>query len=123
MNLSNETENKAHSFVAGAIKDYIENHYFDKNLSTKGIAAEFKMSQAYIGRLFRTTFGYTITEHINKMRINKSLELLQETKYSISKIMDVVGYENESTFFKIFKAQCGTTPKGYRISIVKKDNE
>ena len=57
------------------------------------------------------------------MRINKSLELLQETKYSISKIMDVVGYENESTFFKIFKAQCGTTPKGYRISIVKKDNE
>lgn len=123
VDLSNETEEKAYNFVAEAIKDYIENHYFDKNLSTKSIAGEFKMSQAYIGRLFRTTFGYTITEHINKMRITKSIELLRETNYPISKIMDIIGYENESTFFKIFKAQCGTTPKGYRISIVKKENE
>ncbi len=109
------------SLTVRAIRDYIHNHYVDSNLSVKLIAAEFKMSQAYIGRLFKKSYGCAIAEYINKLRIEKSLELLKNTNRSISDIMHEVGYENESTFFKIFKSYCNITPKGYRISLAEKD--
>lgn len=110
------------SLTAEVIKDFINNNFVDSNLSVKTIAADFKMSQAYVGRLFKKSFGCTITEYVNKMRIEKSLELLKNTNRPISAIMREVGYVSESTFFKIFRDYCNTTPKGYRISLVEKNN-
>ena len=119
-----ESEPKSkRSLTAEVIKDYISNNFADSNLSVKTIAADFKMSQAYVGRLFKKSFGCTMTEYVNKMRIEKSLELLKNTNRPISAIMREVGYVSESTFFKIFKDYCNTTPKGYRISLVENNEE
>lgn len=114
--MANDSHEK-NSFTAEAIRDYIKENFSDYNLSAKSIAAELKMSQAYVGRLFRNNFEYTIAEYINRLRIEKSLELLTNTNKSISVIMKECGYENESTFFKIFKKYCNITPKNYRIRL------
>ena len=44
-----------------------------------------------------------------------AVKLLTSTTASIALIMEKVGYDNKSKFYRHFKAYYGTTPKEYRI--------
>ena len=57
-------------------------------------------------------------ELLQKKRLNKAVQLLVETKLSVSNIIAGVGYDNASYFFRIFKERYGMSPKEYRSGIV-----
>jgi len=49
------------------------------------------------------------------VRLKRAQDYLETKSFSIKEIMDLVGYVNESTFFKLFKKTFGVTPKEYRL--------
>ena len=46
--------------------------------------------------------------------MKEAKKLLAETDMKIIEISQMVGYDNEKHFMKIFKATCGVSPSEYR---------
>lgn len=96
------------------VKKYIDRNYSQK-LSTKHIAQVMNYNPNYLGRLFIRYENKKICSYLHNVRIEKSIELLRKTRFSISRIAENVGYPDTSYFFKVFKKIVGITPIEYRI--------
>jgi YesN/AraC family two-component response regulator len=103
-------------YLIEAVKEIIESNYADENMSLQFVASALKMSPSYLGRFFRTSEGISIADTILEIRLNRASELLEEEgELSIAAIMKLVGFSNESHFFKHFKKKTGSTPREYRL--------
>ena len=56
----------------------------------------------------------TPQEFLLKFKITKASELLHVTDYSVCVISNILGYESESSFIKMFKKFTGVSPSKYR---------
>lgn len=92
---------------------YIQQNY-SFNISINDIADSANISMAECFRCFCSVVHLAPHEYLTKYRINRSIELLNETSLSITEISCQVGYNYTSQFIKSFKMQIGMTPKEYR---------
>jgi two-component system response regulator YesN len=99
--------------VIDTIKRYIELN-LDQDLSREKIAEQVYMSPGYISRIFKNETGCNLSDYVLLERINRTKELLAQTKIPISSIATSVGYNNFSHFAKIFKKYVGISPSEYR---------
>lgn len=106
--------------LAGSIRNFISENYSDYNLSITSISEKFRMSSAKISKVFKENHTMSVVEYINMIRLEKAVEWMENSRLSIGEIMHKVGIENESYFYKIFKARYGTTPRGYISNNFKK---
>ncbi|MGL5313037.1 MAG: helix-turn-helix transcriptional regulator [Peptostreptococcaceae bacterium] len=90
------------------------------NLTVKRVAHEIALSPDYLTRLFKKELGVNIITYINKKRILTSVELLKNTNLSIEDIGDLIGLNNTSYFYTLFKKEIGVSPKQYRLSLKSK---
>ena len=103
-----------YSDLAAKIKNIIQNEYHDSSLNSQLIADRIQMNNAYVGRLFKNSYGHSINDYINTCRINESMSLLKESDCSVSEIARQVGFSNIKYFFVLFKKFTGKTPAVYR---------
>lgn len=89
------------------------------NLTVKKVANEIGLSPDYLTRLFKKELDMNIITYINKRRIYTSLDLLKNTNLSIEEIGDLVGLNNTSYFYTLFKKEMGISPRQYRNSLSK----
>ena len=101
------------------VKQAIEfiNLNLSSNITVKKIASEIGLSPDYLTRLFKKELGVNIITYINQKRIYTSLNLLKTTNLSIEEIADLIGLNNTSYFYTLFKKQIGMSPKKYRTSL------
>jgi YesN/AraC family two-component response regulator len=94
--------------------DYIKDHYTDPNLSVDMLAQMIGLSASYVRKLFKEETGKSVAEHIAEHRFRKAQELLLNTEHPAKKIGEMVGFENTSYFYVLFKKHVGMTPDHYR---------
>ena len=58
----------------------------------------------------------TFTKYITNVRIEKSKQLLKNTKYPLADIPAMVGFEEQSYFTRVFRTTTGISPGKYRES-------
>ena len=75
------------------------------------------VSPSYLSTLFRKEVGITLTEYVNRKRIEYGVFLLNTTTMQIQTIAQHCGISDINYFTRIFKKQIGKTPKEYRNSI------
>ncbi|MBB6635253.1 helix-turn-helix domain-containing protein [Cohnella thailandensis] len=109
-----EKRSLRHEDLIKRINDAIARHYSDPNLSLNWIAEELDMSPSYIGRIYKQITFKAIVDVINAVRMERSLELLQQTHYSVAEIAERCGFTNSSYFYRMFKKHFGLTPTDYR---------
>ena len=95
------------------IIEYIGEHLKEK-ITFESLAKKCFYSPKYFSRVFKECYGITVTEYIQKKRIEKGARLLKETRLPIDEISERVGYGEPVNFYKYFKKICGVTPKEYR---------
>jgi len=98
------------------ITDYIKEHYAE-DLYLEKVAEYFNISDKYLSRLFKESFGMGFHEYLTSLRISKAKDLLFESNLSVTKIGEMVGFTTHSTFFRIFKKYEGINPSQYRKNI------
>lgn len=103
-----------HQLLADAVKEAIEAHYADPNLSLQSLAAMLRMSAAHVGKLFRLSAGMSVADYINDVRIARATAMLRESDATIVQIMEAVGFVSESHFYRLFKKSVGLTPREFR---------
>lgn len=92
---------------------YIE-QYYTEPLRLSEIASHFHFNASYLSSYFNTHHKEGFSEYLNRVRIKKSMELLENSKVSISNISGMVGYSDHSYFCKVFKRITGMSPGSYR---------
>ncbi|MGN7359401.1 response regulator transcription factor [Paenibacillus sp. SAF-054] len=95
------------------IARYLEHHYAE-DISLQDMAARFFLSREYISRRFKQEFGVNISDFLAGVRIEKAKLLLLNPQLRISQVAEMVGYQDEKYFSKVFKKQEGRTPNEYR---------
>lgn len=92
---------------------FMKEHYEEKAVLTR-FCQENHYSQQYISRKFKQESGLTALEYLQKVRIEKSCELLVSSDMSIQEIASHVGYETMKFYQRIFRRMVGMTPSEYR---------
>jgi AraC-like DNA-binding protein len=95
---------------------FLENNYAN-NITLKDAAAAAGFSEYHFSRLFREITGKNFLEYLNEFRIRKAEKLLKKTDISISEAAYAVGFNNTTTFNRIFKAINGCTPTCYKAKV------
>jgi len=96
------------------IAKFVSEHYSECDLSISAIAEHLNLSPNYVSALFKEKTGSGLLKFINKIRLDKSLELLSDPNLKIKDIAELSGYANVRTFLSIFKKTMGITPTQYR---------
>lgn len=112
---------RENSMSAHAVPNYIiENtiRYISQNLagnlSLDVIAQELHISPSHLSRTFKKATSGSLTEYINKERISKAKELLQNTNLLTYEIAEAVGYKDATYFSSIFRKYEGISPSEYK---------
>jgi len=92
---------------------YIEYNYTG-HISTKDVCTFFNLDRTYFYRIFKKALGMSPEQYIMNYRIQKSLELLQHTKYSVTEISSYVGIGNVYYFSRLFRHIMSMSPSEYR---------
>ena len=108
-----EFDKVKHADAVYKVIEYIKTN-FRRHMSLEDIAASTYLSKTYLSSLFKKETGYSISEYINIVRIDRSKSLLMEENMSIIEIANLCGFEDQSYFTKVFKHIVGITPKKYR---------
>ena len=94
---------------------YIESN-LSENLGLRTLAETLNVSSSYLSNLFRKETGQTLTDYINRRRIQHAKHLLKTSRLQIQTVAQHCGIMDVQYFSKIFKRIVGMTPKAYRES-------
>lgn len=101
------------------IKDLIQDH-IDTNITLKELSQDLDINPAYLSREFSKHFNnLSFGEYIRKQRIEKAIEYLNTSSYSLTKIAYLTGFSDQSHFTRIFKKHTGKNPSEYRKNLKK----
>jgi two-component system, response regulator YesN len=92
------------------IKEYIERNFADIDISLEVLANKFFVSKEYLSKTFKNVYGCNITEFIVSRRMEYAKKLLQGKEFQIKSIAQMVGYEDISYFYRVFKKYFKTSP-------------
>lgn len=95
------------------LRDYLQLHYNDPNLSLEQSAAELNLDLSLLSREFKKYVGLNYIDFITELRIEQAKYLLINTDNRIHTIAEEIGY-NSSYFNKLFKKKIGITPGKFR---------
>ena len=84
------------------------------DLSLKTTAAQLNVNPSYLSNLFHKECGCTLTEFVNRQRIDRAVLLLSNSKKAVQDIAAECGIQDVNYFIKLFKRQTGLTPNQYR---------
>jgi hypothetical protein len=94
------------------IQDQLDTHM---SLSLQQASEELEINPAYLSREFSKYFdNLSFGDYMRKMRIQKAIELMDATDYSLTEIAYLTGFSDQSHFNRIFKKQTGENPSTYK---------
>ncbi len=105
---SNEKYSKSYWKIRNGIR-YIEEN-FSSNFIVSDIAELCLMSEGNFRRLFTSVKGMSPIAYRNKLRIQKSIELMKSGLYNVSEAGEAVGISDIKHFSKLFKQITGNNP-------------
>ena len=97
------------------IEDNIDNSDFNIDL----ISSTIGLSRSAFFKKVKSLTGYAPVDLIKEYRINKSLELMRTTDFSITEIAFKSGFKDSGYFGKCFRKRFGKSPREY-ISEIRK---
>ncbi|MNO54621.1 putative response regulatory protein [compost metagenome] len=89
---------------------------FSDNLKLETLSGIFNYNSAYLGKLFKNVTGEYFNTYLDKVRIEKAKELLEEG-FKVYQVAEKVGYTNVDYFHTKFRKYVGTSPTAYRKKV------
>ncbi|HHW32301.1 MAG TPA: AraC family transcriptional regulator [Clostridiaceae bacterium] len=95
--------------------NYIKHNYM-KKITLEEVASHVYLSPSYFSKIFKEEMKYSFNAYLNYVRIEMSKKLLLDDSIDLIEVSNMVGYEDQSYFSKVFKKITGISPGKYRES-------
>lgn len=103
------------------IKNYmIENYYEDITLESLG--QKFFLHPCTISKSFSQCYGKTFKQYLTGIRIEMSVQYLEQTDYSVTQICEKCGFPTINTFLRCFHDYMDCSPLQYRKHHLQRGN-
>lgn len=111
---TNVTLHKPHSDqLVKQVQEFIEEN-FRKSIQVSALAAMFNITPRTLNRRFQSCVAMRPIEYIQAVRIEQAKRLLESGDVTIKSLAEQVGYEDISSFTRLFKRATELTPKEYQ---------
>ena len=111
-NLHQDNQEQHEQKLVFSVLKYIDTHY--KNGTLADISGELNQEAYYISRMLKRHTGCNFKELLQQRKMQQASYLLMQTSLTIESIMEAIGYENSSYFYRKFYEKYGSSPKKYR---------
>ena len=98
--------------LTGVVLNYVEEHYRNGTLSE--LAEMLGYDVYWLSREIKRRTGRNYKELLQARRMSQAAYLLSSTTLPVADIIESVGYDNTSYFYRKFKEKYGMSPKEYR---------
>lgn len=98
---------------------YIGENIFTNFNNVEELCQHFGLSRSSLQNLFKNNLNIAPKRYILNMKLNKSKELIMESKYTISEIAGLLGFSSIHYFSRRFKQEFGISPTDYANKIYK----
>ena len=98
--------------------NYIDFHYMEP-LSLEILAGRLAVNKNYLSARFHKEAGMTVTDYINRTRVQRSVEMLEKGGLSMQTVAERCGFTDANYFTRIFKKVYNVSPGEYRKSLQK----
>ncbi|RYY60687.1 MAG: helix-turn-helix domain-containing protein [Chitinophagaceae bacterium] len=92
---------------------YMTRHPEEK-ITVARLAGLAHLSQYHFIRCFRSAYELTPLQYLTRLRLKKASLLLKKSDAAVSSIVPECGFENESSFIRLFRKEFRMTPMAYR---------
>lgn len=101
--------------IVSNIFEYIEQN-LNTNITVNSIAKHLHYSCDYLSRVFKNTTGGSLKHYINAKKISLAQQYLRQgcTPHDVCFML---GYNNYSSFSRLFSEQIGQSPKQYQLNV------
>ncbi len=98
------------------LREHVEQSYSEP-ISLKSAASIAALESSYFSSYFHAKVGITFTKWLRQVRIEKAIELVQASDFSITEIAYEVGFGDLRTFERAFKKHTLMTPSEFKKSV------
>ncbi len=114
--VASENARERSSTLLDRIIACVDAHYTESDFNVSRLAELMDMNMSYLSQQFREQSGVGLLEYINRLRINRAKEIIQERKgdFTFQQIAETVGFENLNSFIRVFKKYENITPGEFR---------
>lgn len=103
------------------IQDQIDAQF---TFDLKKISTDLELNPSYLSREFSKYFeDLNFGEYVRKLRIEKAINLIQNSAYTLTEIAYMTGFSDQSHFTRIFKLHTGKNPSSYRKIALKSNSD
>ncbi len=111
---TNVTLHKPHSDqLVKQVQEFIEEN-FKQSIQVSGLAAMVNITPRTLNRRFQSCVAMRPIEYIQAVRIEQAKRLLELGDVTIKSLAEQVGYDDISSFTRLFKRATELTPKEYQ---------
>lgn len=83
-------------------------------LTAQEVADHVGLNIRHLNRLFTQVYGYTVFEHIRRIRVSYAQNLLETTSMTLNDIAEVMDFSSVYAFIRFFRDACGVPPGRFR---------
>jgi transcriptional regulator GlxA family with amidase domain len=94
-------------------QQWIANHY-DTLYPVQQMVKQSCLAERTFKRRFKIATGYTPIDYVQTLRVEEAKHMLETTSDAIDIIAQQTGYEDPTSFRRLFKRMTGVTPGRYR---------
>lgn len=95
------------------VQEFIESHYNDR-LAVETLSDQFGIGRRTFERRFKKATNNTITEYIQRVKIEAAKKQLESGRKTVNEIMYEVGYQDTKAFREVFRKVTGMSPVEYK---------
>lgn len=95
------------------LQEWLDQHY-GQPVTLQTLAALSGLTERSLIRRFKAATGDTPTSYLQLLRIESARQYLEQSRLSVDEITQRVGYEDVSSFSRLFRKHTGLAPGAYR---------
>lgn len=92
--------------------EYIQENYMNK-ITMKELSEVFSYSETLLNKRFKDGCGTTFNDYLNKVRIQKAIDAMQDESRYVYDIATDCGFKDYKYFTIVFKKYIGCSPKEF----------
>jgi two-component system response regulator YesN len=107
-----DRQSEAKVKLKGEVESYINQNYNNYEFNISMLSEHLQMPENKLYQEFKSTFGVSLSEYLETLRMNMACQLLREG-VSVKMVAAMVGYGSDYSFRRAFKRVIGVSPSIY----------